>query len=154
MRHACPRYSSKQVRRASGRLGHHKSSISTQKRRSFQKKVNYLFLSVNRKKTIMYHCFIYIIISTDPESTTALILSALILPGHLIFFFTIFFIDQIDLHVDLKPKLTASLVLLYLLFVFIQVGSFFSDDNIWIIFNCAPKKSKNFNLKLIKIPPK
>ena len=60
--------------------------------------------------------------SLDPESNTALILTSLILPGHFIFFLTIFFVDQMDgKNGQEKLALSISLVLFYLFFASLQV---------------------------------
>ena len=53
----------------------------------------------------------------DPEARTAQILSSLIIPGHLIFFFTIYFINQSERRIELS----ACLVIFYLTIAFIQV---------------------------------
>ena len=60
--------------------------------------------------------FIYII-WLDPEAKTIQLLVLLILPGHITFFFTLFYIPRDGSAVELS----ASLVIFYLLIAFIQV---------------------------------
>lgn len=59
----------------------------------------------------------------DYEHKTAIILMSLALPGHIVFFFTIYFIKP----ADERPDLTASLVLFYLLVALLQVNKIASE---------------------------
>jgi hypothetical protein len=61
----------------------------------------------------MYFSFV------DPEASTARLLALLILPGHIIFFFALYYLKAIQSGIEL----TVWLVFFYLLFAFIQVFS-------------------------------
>ncbi len=79
-------------------------------------------VSEERIKIILMKYF-YIL---DPESKTGVLLIALIIPGHLIFFFIIYFIS--DYFGDLQPDLTIWFVLFYLMAAVVQVNNIINND--------------------------
>lgn len=78
-----------------------------------------LFLAKKVKIKIFYiENFISInFLFIDPEAKTSHMLMALVIPGHLVFFFLIYVLSD----ARVKPTLTIWLVLFYLLAAFLQV---------------------------------
>ena len=72
-------------------------------------------------------CFVNVFSVVDPEASTARLLALLILPGHMIFFFTLYYLKAIQSGIEL----TVWLVLFYLLFAFVQVVA--NCDHILIV---------------------
>ena len=64
--------------------------------------------------------YFFIYLYLDPEARTSNILISLVLPGHLLFFFIICFLNKKNALA--QPNLTIWFVLFYLITAFIQVG--------------------------------